>query len=82
MGKLADEDEWAELLDEDRLLLEKLDDFDEEFEMEFQSRNQSVADFLGGYYTERMLEVMKEMDGSPADDYRRRLLAAGVVIVE
>ncbi|KAJ9416602.1 hypothetical protein QL093DRAFT_2593264, partial [Fusarium oxysporum] len=77
----ADESEWAELLDEDRLLLEKLDDL-EEFEIEFQSRNESVADFLGGYYAQRILEVMKEMDGFPADDYRRQLHAAGVVLLE
>ncbi|KAF5560444.1 hypothetical protein FPHYL_6648 [Fusarium phyllophilum] len=82
MGGLTDEDEWAELLDEDRHLLEKLDDLDAEFETKFQSQNQSVSEFLGGYYTERMTEVMQEMDGSPADDYKRRLQAAGVVLVE
>lgn len=82
MGTLTDEDEWAELLDEDRHLVEKLDDLESEFETKFQSRNQSVSDFLGGYYAERMTEVMQELDGSPADDYRRRLQAAGVVLAE
>ncbi|KAK2930665.1 hypothetical protein FoTM2_008175 [Fusarium oxysporum f. sp. vasinfectum] len=76
----SDEDEWAELLDEDRHLLEKLDDLDEEFEREFQSRNESVAEFLDGYYTERMLEVVREMEAPPADDYRRELLTAGLIL--
>jgi hypothetical protein len=80
--KELDEDERAEVLDEDRLLLEKLDDLDGEFQREFQDRNESVTDFLVGYYSERMLEVVKEMDASPADDYRLGLLAAGVVLVD
>lgn len=80
--KESGEDEWAEVLDEDRLLLERLDDLDEEFEREFQSRNESVRDFIRGYYSERMREVVKEMNASPTDDYRRGLLAAGVVLAD
>ncbi|EWY83288.1 hypothetical protein FOYG_13126 [Fusarium oxysporum NRRL 32931] len=80
--ELADKDELAEILDEDRLLLERLRDLDEEFEREFQSRNESVVDFLGGYYSERMLEVLREVDVSPTDDYRRELLAAGLILTE
>ncbi|KAF4953232.1 hypothetical protein FGADI_6207 [Fusarium gaditjirri] len=76
----SDEVEWAELLDEDRHLLGKFDDLDEEFEREFQSRNESVGEFLGGYYTERMLEVLREMEASPTDDYRRELLTAGLIL--
>ncbi|KAI1023714.1 hypothetical protein LB504_005069 [Fusarium proliferatum] len=76
----TDEDEWVELLDEDRLLLERLNDLDEDFEREFQCRNETVADFIGGYYTEKMLEVLKEMYESPTSVYRHGLLAVGVVL--
>ncbi|QGI87733.1 hypothetical protein CEK25_002689 [Fusarium fujikuroi] len=78
----ADEDEWAELLDEDRLLWKKVDDLDEDFERQFQCRNQTVADFIGGYYTERMLEVLEEVHESPTSDHRTGLVAAGVALVD
>ncbi|KLP17185.1 uncharacterized protein LW94_2485 [Fusarium fujikuroi] len=78
----ADEDEWAELLDEDRLLWKKVDDLDEDFKRQFQCRNQTVADFIGGYYTERMLEVLEEVHESPTSDHRTGLVAAGVALVD
>ncbi|CVL11605.1 uncharacterized protein FPRN_13968 [Fusarium proliferatum] len=76
----TDEDEWVELLDEDRLLLERLNDLDEDLEREFQCRNETVADFIGGYYAEKMLEVLNQMYDSPTSDYRHGLLDAGVVL--
>ncbi|KAF5602520.1 hypothetical protein FPCIR_1861 [Fusarium pseudocircinatum] len=80
--KEGDQDERAELLDEDRLLLEKLDDLDEKFAREFRSRNETVVDFLRGHYTEQMEEVVKEIDVPPEDDYKHELVAAGVVLAE
>lgn len=81
MGE-SDVSDWAEVLDEDRLLLQRLHDLDEEFEREFESRNESVVDFIAGYYYQRMLEVDEELDASLADDHRQGLLAAGVVLSE
>ncbi|KAF5688738.1 hypothetical protein FDENT_4681 [Fusarium denticulatum] len=81
-AKVLDEDERSEILDEDSFLLEKLDNLDEEFAREFESRHETVVDFLRGYYTERMEEVVKEMDVAPGDEYKRGLLAAGVVLAE
>ncbi|TVY67625.1 hypothetical protein Focb16_v002264 [Fusarium oxysporum f. sp. cubense] len=77
-----DEEERVKVLDEDRILLKKLGDLDEEFEQEFQDRNESVVDFLQGYYATRMEEVVREMAEPVGDDYRRGLLAAGVILEE
>ncbi|KAI8405939.1 hypothetical protein FOFC_13401 [Fusarium oxysporum] len=77
-----DEEERVEVLDEDRISLKRLGDLDEEFEQEFQDRNESVVDFLQGYYARRMEEVVREMAEPVGDDYRRGLLAAGVILEE
>ncbi|KAH7196042.1 hypothetical protein DER44DRAFT_673560 [Fusarium oxysporum] len=82
LRKELDEEERLEVLDEDRILLKRLDDLDEEFEQEFHDRNESVVDFLQGYYVGRMEEVVREMAEPIGNDYRRGLLAAGVILKE
>ncbi|SPJ72222.1 uncharacterized protein FTOL_01950 [Fusarium torulosum] len=74
--------EWSEILEEDRLLVEKLSNLDVEFEEEFKRRNESVTDFLRGYWWGRMKEVKREMERPLSGDERSVLLGVGVVLEE
>jgi hypothetical protein len=74
--------EWSEILEEDRLLIDKLHDLDKESEQQFKSRNESVAAFLRGYWWGRMEEVKRDMERPLSGDERRGLLDIGVLLEE
>ncbi|EKJ73473.1 hypothetical protein FPSE_06348 [Fusarium pseudograminearum CS3096] len=76
----ANDDDEAEILDEDRLLVERLEALDEEVEKEFQHRKESVEEFLKGYYYRRMKKARREMAVPLSDDDRLDLLDAGVIL--
>ncbi|KAH6951989.1 hypothetical protein DER45DRAFT_577423 [Fusarium avenaceum] len=73
-------EEWSQIVEEDRMLVEQLRDLDVEFEEEFERRNESVADFLGGYWWGRMEEVKRDMERPLSVDERRGLLDVGVIL--
>jgi hypothetical protein len=75
-------EEWSEILEEDRLLVEKLNTLDLEFEKEFERRNESVTDFLCGYWRSRIKEVKKDMERPLSREERRGLLDIGVILEE
>ncbi|KIL90091.1 hypothetical protein FAVG1_06829 [Fusarium avenaceum] len=83
---MAEDPEWqeecAEILDENRLLLSRLHDLEEEFLKEFEQQNVSIANFLQGYWLKRMEEVRGELDGAMSDDYKSDLREIGVVLNE
>ncbi|KAI6756083.1 hypothetical protein HG530_011819 [Fusarium avenaceum] len=76
------QEECAEILDEDQLLLNQLHDLEEEFWKEFEQQNISIANFLQGYWLRRMEEVRGELDGAVSDDYKSDLREIGVVLGE
>ncbi|KAH6970193.1 hypothetical protein DER45DRAFT_533798 [Fusarium avenaceum] len=76
------QEEWAEILDEDRLLLSRLHDLEEEFWKEFEQQDVSIASFLQGHWLRRMEEVGDELDSAIPDDYASDLREIGVVLGE
>lgn len=89
IGQVADleedpgwQEECAEILDEDRLLLSRLHNLEEEFLKEFEQQNVSTANFLQGYWLRRMEEVTGELDGAVSDNYKSDLREIGVVLGE
>ncbi|CAJ0555372.1 Ff.00g054370.m01.CDS01 [Fusarium sp. VM40] len=83
---MAEDPEWqeecAEILDEDQLLLSRLHDLEEEFRKEFEQQNISIANFLQGYWLKRMEEVEGELDGAVSGGYKSDLREVGVVLDE
>ncbi|KAF5670727.1 hypothetical protein FCIRC_8893 [Fusarium circinatum] len=77
---LYDEEEWRELLGEDRELINQLEALDEEFGSVFDRQNVSIADFLWGYWLTRMREVLRELNKPLTDDDKYEFLEAGVVL--
>ncbi|KAK2488323.1 hypothetical protein H9L39_02250, partial [Fusarium oxysporum f. sp. albedinis] len=75
-------EEWTEILDEDRLLIEQLHALDREFEEAFQCRNESVADFIRGYWWRRMKEVKRYLARPLSASDKRGLLEVGVLLKE
>ncbi|KAH7233054.1 hypothetical protein BKA59DRAFT_517482 [Fusarium tricinctum] len=73
-------EEWSEILEEDRMLVEKLSNLDVEFEEEFERRNEPVTDFLRGYWWGRMEEVKRDMERPLSGDERRGLHDIGVIL--
>ncbi|KAI0384961.1 hypothetical protein F5Y04DRAFT_202201 [Hypomontagnella monticulosa] len=53
-------EDFADIRDEDELLLNEVDELVSEFEDKFHSSGYSLADFLGGYWRERIEEVIRE----------------------
>ncbi|KAG5659161.1 hypothetical protein KAF25_000363 [Fusarium avenaceum] len=76
------QEEWAEILDEDRLLLSRLHDLEEEFWKEFEQQDVSIASFLQGHWLRRMKEVGDELDNAISDDHASDLREIGVVLGE
>lgn len=74
--------QWTEILDEDRLLIEQLHALDREFEEAFQCRNESVADFIRGYWWRRMKEVKRYLSRPLSASDKRGLLEVGVLLKE
>ncbi|RKL19462.1 hypothetical protein BFJ70_g13949 [Fusarium oxysporum] len=75
-------EEWTEIIDEDRLLIEQLHALDREFEEAFQCRNESVADFIRGYWWRRMKEVKRDSARPLSGSEKRGLLEVGVMLKE
>ncbi|SCN82384.1 uncharacterized protein FFNC_14794 [Fusarium fujikuroi] len=76
------EEEWKEILDEDRELIDQLEALDEEFGDVFDRQNVPIAEFLSGYWLTRMAEVIQELHKPLTHHDRHELLEAGVVLEE
>ncbi|KAF4469022.1 hypothetical protein FALBO_4088 [Fusarium albosuccineum] len=76
------QDEWNEILEEDRPLIEKLGELDEEFEQEFQRQTVSIADFLQNCWLPRMRQVRKQQKEPLTEDQKQSLREAGVILGE
>ncbi|KAH7190956.1 hypothetical protein BKA60DRAFT_472037 [Fusarium oxysporum] len=74
--------EWTEILDEGQWLIDRLNALDEEFSTAFERENVSIADFLRGYWLERMEEVIRDLHKPLTDQDRCDLHAIGVVLNE
>ncbi|KAF5584210.1 uncharacterized protein FSUBG_12844 [Fusarium subglutinans] len=74
-----DDEEWREILDEDRDLIGQLEALDEEFGEAFDRQNGAISEFLSGYWLTRMEEVLRDLSKPLSDDDRYNLLGAGVV---
>ncbi|EXK26691.1 hypothetical protein FOXG_15819 [Fusarium oxysporum f. sp. lycopersici 4287] len=79
---LEGKEDWKEILDEDRELIDRLQALDEEFGEEFDLQDVSIAEFLRGYWVTRMEEVLGELNKPLTDDDRYDLWEAGVVLKE
>lgn len=75
-------EEWKEILDEDRELIDQLEALDEEFGVVFDRQNVSITEFLSGYWLTRMEEVIQELHKPLTRHDRYELLEAGVVLEE
>ncbi|KAF4498461.1 hypothetical protein FAGAP_5366 [Fusarium agapanthi] len=75
-------EEWKEILDEGRELIDQLEALDEEFGEAFDRQHVPIAEFLSGYWLTRMEQVIKELNKPLTDDDRYGLLDAGVVLDE
>ncbi|RKK47063.1 hypothetical protein BFJ67_g7961 [Fusarium oxysporum f. sp. cepae] len=76
------EEEWKEILDEDRELIDQLQALDEEFGDAFDRQNVRIGEFLRGYWLTRMKEVIADLNKPLDDDDRYDLWEAGVVLEE
>ncbi|WJG35464.1 uncharacterized protein FOBCDRAFT_136586 [Fusarium oxysporum Fo47] len=76
------EEEWKEILDEDRELIDQLQALDEEFGDAFDRQNVPIGEFLRGYWLTRMKEVIADLNKPLDDDDRYGLWEAGVVLEE
>ncbi|KAF5707169.1 hypothetical protein FMUND_11223 [Fusarium mundagurra] len=75
-------EDWKEILDEDRELINQLEALDEKFADVFDRQNVSIAEFLQGYWLTTMEEVLGELN-RPLTDYNRyELQEAGVMLGE
>jgi hypothetical protein len=77
-----DEEEWREILDEDRDLIGQLEALDEEFGKAFDRQNVPISEFLSGYWLARMEQVIEGLSRPLTGDDRHDLLHAGVVLDE
>jgi hypothetical protein len=78
----CEEEEWKEILDEDRELIDQLQALDEEFGDAFDRQNVPIGEFLRGYWLTRMKEVIADLNKPLDDDDRYDLWEAGVVLEE
>ncbi|KAK2128975.1 hypothetical protein NOF04DRAFT_1277799 [Fusarium oxysporum II5] len=76
------EEEWKEILDEDRELIDQLQALDEEFGDAFDWQNVPIGEFLRGYWLTRMKEVIADLNKPLNDDDRYDLWEAGVELEE
>ncbi|KAI8674215.1 hypothetical protein NCS55_00744400 [Fusarium keratoplasticum] len=74
-------EEWDDMLDEDRALIERLGELTEEFEQEFSNQNVSIADFLWLHWLPRIRQVRRERKALD-DSNRQELRELGVVLDE
>lgn len=76
------EEEWREILDEDRELIDQLQALDEEFGDAFDRQHLPIGEFLRGYWLTRMKEVIADLNKPLDDDDRYDFWEAGVVLEE
>ncbi|RSL52549.1 hypothetical protein CEP54_010866 [Fusarium duplospermum] len=77
--KVKEEEEWDEILDEDRALIEKLDELTGEFEQEFFNQNLPIGEFLRLHWHPRIRQVQRELR-SLVESQRQQLRQLGVVL--
>ncbi|KAL2686903.1 hypothetical protein Neosp_004446 [[Neocosmospora] mangrovei] len=83
--EVKDEDEWDAMLDEDSILIDKLNELSQEFEQEFSDQNLSIEDFLQLHWHPRMRQVRRQIrrERKAVDEaYRKELREIGVVLVD
>lgn len=68
--------EVLEIHDEERLLIERLEELLVEFDLKYRELKVSKVQFLSGYWTNRMDEVLQE----PAEIDEEKLLELGVIV--
>lgn len=66
--QITEDDEIAEIQDEDKHLVARLDSLVEEFDAKFEELGQSLVEFFYGYWSERMEEIGKEVDELSQED--------------
>ncbi|KAL4781649.1 hypothetical protein BJX76DRAFT_359684 [Aspergillus varians] len=76
LGRVA-LDDVAEVQEEDRLLIEQLEDLVSEFELKYRESQVPLPEFLKGYWTSRMEEVLEEQFD---DEEARAMQEVGVVV--
>lgn len=76
----CEEEEWKEILEEDRELIDQLLILDEEFGEVFERQNVPIEEFLWDYWLTRMEEVIGELNKPLDDDDRYDLCEVGVVL--
>ncbi|CVK98872.1 uncharacterized protein FMAN_08393 [Fusarium mangiferae] len=80
LGYSMGNEDWKEILDEDRELIDRLEALDEHFGDTFDRQNVSIAEFLGGYWLKRMDEVLGGLNKPLTVEDRWNLLEAGVLL--
>jgi hypothetical protein len=81
--EIKEKEEWDAILDEDPILIEKLNELSQEFEQEFSNRNLSIEDFLRLHWRPRMRQVLRQVrrERKAVDEsYRKELREIGVVL--
>ncbi|KAM0553136.1 hypothetical protein ACHAPJ_007686 [Fusarium lateritium] len=73
-------EEWAEIVDEDRPLIEQANTLTNELDEEFQRQNVSVREFLRGHWRRRMREFRRGNARSLTDSRKHAMREAGVVL--
>ncbi|KAM5370899.1 hypothetical protein ACJZ2D_008332 [Fusarium nematophilum] len=76
------QDEWREMLDEQRPLIEQLEELDEEFEHEFLHQSVSLEDFLWGYWRQRMRQTLRDHRRPLSEGQEQGFREVGVVLDE
>lgn len=66
--QITEDDEIAEIQDEDKHLVARLDSLVEEFDAKFEELGQSLVEFFYGYWSERMEEIENEVDELSQED--------------
>ncbi|EON66425.1 hypothetical protein W97_05522 [Coniosporium apollinis CBS 100218] len=68
---MPDETEIDEIQEEQRIFIAQLEDLVAEFSFEFEKRQEPLLEFLDGYWTERMKEVLAEPYSSDEEAIRQ-----------
>ncbi|WKT48229.1 hypothetical protein QSH57_013134 [Fusarium oxysporum f. sp. vasinfectum] len=76
------EEDWKEMLDEDRDLIRQLEALDEELGEAFNHQNVPIGEFLWGHWLPRMEEVIEDLNKPLANVDKYSLLEAGVSLQE
>lgn len=79
--RIKEVEEWDDMLDENRALIERLGELTEKFEQEFSKQNVSIDGFLRLHWLPRVRQVRKERKALE-DRNRQELRELGVVLDE